>query len=58
LVLLTSAVAAVGQLAVDRWPTWWPAVSVVAVLAFVPFVYVVRMVGNAPESSDAGAVNP
>jgi O-antigen/teichoic acid export membrane protein len=58
LVLLTSAVAAVGQLAVDRWPDWWPAVSVVAVLAFVPFVYVVRMVGNAPESADAGAVSP
>jgi O-antigen/teichoic acid export membrane protein len=56
LVLQTSVIAAVGQLAVDRWPGWWPVVSMVAVLAFLPFVYVVRMVGRAPEPADAGAV--
>jgi O-antigen/teichoic acid export membrane protein len=56
LVVQTSVVAAVGQLVVGRWPDWWPVVSMAAVLAFVPFVYVVRMVGRAPESADAGAV--
>ena len=51
LVVVTAAIAAVGQRVVQNWPWSWPAVSVVAVLALLPFVYVVRMVGKADETS-------
>ena len=46
LVALTAAAAAAGQEIVGWWPDWWPAVSVVAVVTLLPFVYVVRMVGR------------
>jgi O-antigen/teichoic acid export membrane protein len=58
LTVLTVTIAAVGHLAVQRWPGAWPAVSVVAVLAVLPFVYVVRVVGTAGETSDPETVAP
>ena len=52
LAVLTAAIAAVGQLAVETWPSAWPAVSAVAVLAVLSFVYVVRMVGTTGAAAD------
>lgn len=52
LVVSTVLIATLGRVVVETWPGAWPVVSAAAVLAMLPFVYVVRMIGTADASAD------